>query len=302
MDTPATLQETAAIHYWNRKEARQEEEAVYGENWIRWIYGTFPGQKLADHLLSRKFLSQLYGKYQSSQLSQHKIAPFIQEFKIPMEEFEKQTYQNFNEFFIRKFKPEARTFTAISQEFPAFCEARYLAYEQVHETQTFPVKGQYLSPAALLGDVTRARPFEGGPLLLARLCPTDYHRFHFPDEGRILETYSIPGSLQSVNPLALKYKNEIFVTNERQVSIIETKNFGKLAYIEVGALCVGKIVQTHTASSFKRGEEKGYFLFGGSTVIVLGEKGMWKPDADLLQKTQQNQETLVQLGERIGSR
>ena len=112
----------------------------------------------------------------------------------------------------------------------------------------------------------------------------------------------MPGRFHSVNPLALEFRGDIFATNERQVSLLETKNFGKLAYVEVGAVCVGLIVQTHpTEGSFKRGEEKGYFLFGASTVIVLGEKGKWKPSSDILEQTALGRETLVRLGSEVAS-
>jgi phosphatidylserine decarboxylase len=103
-----------------------------------------------------------------------------------------------------------------------------------------------------------------------------------------------------VNPLALKYKNQIFINNERHVSLLQTENFGKIAYIEVGAIMVGKIVQTHRWNKpFMRGEEKGYFLFGGSTVIVLGEKGAWKPSADIVKNTNDGIETYLQLGQEV---
>lgn len=140
-------------------------------------------------------------------------------------------------------------------------------------------------------------------MLLARLCPVDYHRFHFPDGGRVRESYHVSGRLHSVNPAALKYRGDIFATNERQVSLFESLHFGRLALIEVGALCVGKIVQTYEGSeAVRRGQEKGYFLFGGSTVIVLGEKGAWSPDADILEKTEQGLETWVKLGEGLAGR
>jgi phosphatidylserine decarboxylase len=290
---------TSTIRYWNRKEKCEETEQVYGDSLIKWVYGTGTGQRLAEGVLSKAFLSRWYGYYQGSSLSKHKVRPFIQEFRIPMEEYEDPGFGSFNDFFIRKFRPGARTFTQNSKELSAFSEARYFAYEKIASEQKFPVKGKSLSASGLMGDEEKAKPFVGGPLLLARLCPTDYHRFHFPDDGRVLETYSIHGQLHSVNPAALKYKEEIFITNERQVSILETKNFGKLAYIEVGALCVGKIVQTYRSPEFKRGDEKGYFLFGGSTVIVLGEPGKWTPDADLVNNTQRGMETLVRLGESV---
>lgn len=290
------------IVFWNKKLKREEVEQVYGDSLLRWAYGTRTGQVLTDHILSKPFLSKIYGAYQSSRLSQHKISPFIQEFKIPMDEYEDENFESFNDFFIRKFRAGARPFDQNPKSMPAFAEARYFAYEKITEEQTFPVKGVGLSAAGLLNSEEKAKDFIGGPLLLARLCPVDYHRFHFPDSGKLLEEpYSIAGALHSVNPVALKYKQEIFLTNERQVSILETEHFGKLAYIEVGALCVGKIVQTFSGSQFQRGQEKGYFLFGGSTVIVLGQPGRWKPDADVLAQTAQGRETLVRLGEKIAS-
>jgi phosphatidylserine decarboxylase len=291
----------APIVFWNRKENREEVEKVYGDVALQWVYGTRPGQVLADQVLSRGFVSQIYGAYQSSKLSRHKIAPFIRNFQIPMDEYVDDGFRSFNDFFIRKFRPGARVFTQKASEFPAFAEARYYAYENITQDQKFPIKGTALSAAGLLGNAEKAKQFEGGPVLLARLCPTDYHRFHFPDDGKILESYPMQGRLHSVNPLALQYNEEIFMTNERYVSLLQTKNFGLLAYIEVGALCVGRIVQTFSSTQFSRGQEKGYFLFGGSTVIVLGQPGTWKPDSDLVEQTAKGRESLVRLGEKVAT-
>jgi phosphatidylserine decarboxylase len=290
------------IRYWNREKNAEEVEAVYGEAVVGWLYGTPVGQKLADGILSRPFASRLYGAYQASSASRHKVRPFIHKFQIPMDEYENREFQSFNEFFIRKFRKGARQFESAPNRMPAFCEARYFAFDRIDPSLQFPVKGQWLTARAVLEDEKLAAPFEMGPMLLARLCPTDYHRFHFPDDGKIVEERRLAGKLHSVNPLALRYKGEILATNERHVSILETKNFGRLAYVEVGALCVGKIVQTHKKSpEFKRGDEKGYFLFGASTVIVFGEPGKWKPDADLLEQTSNKRETLIKLGQSIAS-
>ena len=184
---------------------------------------------------------------------------------------------------------------------PAPVEGRYLAYAATTSDQNFEVKGRSLGLAALLGSEEEAKAFVGGPLLLARLSPMDYHRFHYPDEGMTLKQVTISGKLNSVSPFAFQQKPKIYLENERRVSILETKHFGRLAYIEVGALCVGKIVQTHDPRlPFSRGEEKGYFQFGGSTVIVLGQPGTWVPDPDLLSQTDIGRETLVRLGSQVG--
>jgi phosphatidylserine decarboxylase len=278
-----------------------ETELVYGDAWIRRLYGTPSGQTITEHFLSSHLVSRLYGAYQSSPMSRSKIWPFVEDFRIPMNEYEETQFKSFNDFFIRRFKPGARSFETTPSRMPAFAEARYFAFDHVTPDQKLPVKGRLLSPELLLKRPSLAKDFDQGPVLIARLCPVDYHRFHYPDDGTTLESYRIHGKLHSVNPLALKYKGEIFSTNERHVSILETRNFGKIAYIEVGALCVGKIVQTHTASTFARGDEKGYFLFGASTVIVLGQRGAWKPDADLLEKSNAGVETWVKLGEAIAS-
>jgi phosphatidylserine decarboxylase len=230
-----------------------------------------------------------------------KIPGFVEKFRIPMEDYVEPAggFASFNDFFIREFRPGRRPIEPAPNRLAAFAEARYYGWASVRDEQEFPVKGAYLSARALLGGVGRYQDFSGGPLLLARLCPVDYHRFHFPDDGRVLESGRVAGRYHSVNPVALHRHPDILATNERQVSILETRHFGRLAYIEVGAMMVGKIAQTYAGESFARGQEKGYFLFGGSTVIVLGQPGAWAPDADILKHTGERREVLVRLGEGI---
>ena len=213
---------------------------------------------------------------------------------------ESDPYSSFNQFFIRRFKEGRRPFSNNGDDFCSPCEARYYAYDSLADDDEIPVKGSLWNASALLRNDTLAKDFEGGPALLARLCPVDYHRFHFPDAGKITEDYAVSGAFHSVNPIALKANQHIFKDNERYVSILETENFGKLAYVEVGAMMVGKIVQSHVEKSFKKGDEKGYFLFGGSTVIVFGQKGKWSPSTDILENTKNGIETYVKLGATIG--
>lgn len=290
------------IVIWNRAAQREETEQIYGERFIRLLYGSLGGRRASEVFLTRPSFSKVYGAFQSLPTSRRKIAPFIRDYAIPMNEYEEKDWKSFNDFFIRRFKPGMRAFAAEQKHMPACAEGRYFGYEKTDLGQAFPVKGTNLSPTLLLGGAEKAMPFIGGPAFIARLCPVDYHRYHYPDSGKTLEQYSLHGKLHSVNPIALAADPEIFVTNERQVAILETKNFGKLAYIEVGAMCVGKIVQSHPVDRpFERGDEKGYFLFGGSTVVLLGEPGRWKPDAEILEKTKAGIETYVKLGEKVAS-
>jgi phosphatidylserine decarboxylase len=290
---------TLEIPYFNRDTGQIESEKVYGGGAVRFAYSTLIGKALGA-IISSRCLSRLYGRLQDSAGSRKKIEPFIENFQIPMQHYENPGYKSFNDFFIRRFKPGMRPVVGEKDRLAAFAEARYLAWESIKDEQTFPVKGVHLSATALLGSEEKAKPFIGGPLLIARLCPVDYHRYHYPDDGTTLDSYPIHGSYHSVNPIALEHRSDLFISNERRVSLLQTNHFGKLAFIEVGATMVGKIIQTHDESKpFVKGAEKGYFLFGGSTVILIGEPGRWKPDDDLLAKTEEQMEVLIQLGDGI---
>jgi phosphatidylserine decarboxylase len=299
------------IKFFNRVTGKMDHEIVYGDKFIEWLYESNSGKALTP-LICKAPLSKLYGTLQDLSLSQRKVGPFIKKFQIKMEDYipedgrtEKAPYSTFNQFFIRRFRPGKRPIVENPSEMSAFSEARYFGYESVHDDESVPVKGHNLKPKALIANSKWEKTFEDGPLLLARLCPVDYHRYHYPDDGFIVDNYRVNGLYHSVNPLALKSKEDILITNERHVTIIDTINFGKLAYIEVGAICVGKIVQSlplDKGRSFGRGEEKGYFLFGGSTVIVIGEKGKWKPSADILDNTKKGFETYLHLGMTVANK
>jgi len=290
------------IIYWDRQEKIEKIEKIVGEKTIKWIYQSKLGRFFLEKIFLKSLFNWVFGIYQSSWFSRFQIPFFVRSYQIPIQEYEQRRFYSFNDFFSRRFKFHARRFVQEAHQFPACAEGRYLAWKASHLKEKFLIKGIKLDLQSLLGCEKRALPFLGGAILIARLCPVDYHRFHFPDEGEILERYALKGSLHSVNPFALNYKNDIFMVNERQVSILKTKNFGKLAYIEVGALLVGKIIQTYSQSYFQRGQEKGYFLFGASTVVILGEPGLWTPSLDLLEQTHRGKETLVRLGEEVGLR
>ena len=251
--------------------------------------------------------SRFYGWLQDRPRSRRKVKPFIEKFDINMSDFlaeegrsDADPYSSFNAFFTRRVTDSARPF-AQGKVFPAPCDARYFAYESLDDAVSIPVKGSFFKASALLNHPKWNEVFDKGPGFIARLCPVDYHRFHFPDAGRVLDSWRIAGALHSVNPWALAFREDIFMINEREVTILETEQFGKLAYVEVGATCVGKIQQTHHAETFERGDEKGMFLFGGSTVIVLGERGKWAPDERILTHTKEGVEAYLKMGQAVGA-
>lgn len=302
------LSQAMDINYYNREKKKIEVEKVYGDKAVKWLYNSMLG-KLLSPIVAGSTISKLYGALQSSSISQRKIKPFIEDFHIDMEDYLPQIghsfddgpgYDDFNHFFIRRFKDGKRRFPQEPTFLGAPSEARYFAYEKIDESEKIPVKGKFLTPRALINNIKWNDTFKDGPLLLARLCPVDYHRFHFPDKGVVLDEFTNHGELHSVNPIALKKRPDIFARNERQVTIIDTECFGKMAYIEIGATMVGKIVQNYEGPNFKRGQEKGYFLFGGSTVVIIGEKGKWLPDNDLLDYTKKGMETYLKLGAHLG--
>ena len=184
----------------------------------------------------------------------------------------------------------------------AFAEARYFAWDRLETDQQFPVKGFSLSAQHILGNAERARPYIGGPVVLARLSPLDYHHVHYPDDGRTLDHDRQGRRLWTVNWRALLSKQDILFRNERHVNVLETRNFGRLAFVEVGALSVGRIVQVHPLDTpFRRGEQKSVFKFGGSAIVVFGEPGRWRPSQDMLEQTKGGVDTLLRLGESVAS-
>lgn len=289
-----------SIRYWSRRNGREEMENVYGGTFVNLLYGSPVSFALTDAFLAGKSLSRLYGALQSTSLTARKVAPFVRQFGIDMSVYEPGPFRSFNDFFIRRFLPEKRSFPKEPGVMGAFAEARYLGFDRLNKETALPIKGLRLFAEDVLGGTPAKERFQHGPCLLARLCPVDYHRYHFPDSGKATHYHVETGKLHSVNPAALERKPNLFLSNERQVTLLKTDHFGLLAYVEVGALCVGRIVQTHPFERpFARGEEKGYFLFGGSTVIVYGEPGAWKPEADILENTLRAREVLVELGQPV---
>ena len=263
-------------------------------------YETRPTRSATAWLQSQPLYDWIVAAVQNTKTSARKVQPFIEKHHIDMSEFEPVNYRSYAQFFTRKFRGGVRHFPSTPTEMGAFAEARYLGWDELAPDQKLPVKGHSLSPERILGDSARARPFIGGPVLLARLSPVDYHRVHYCDEGRTLSDHRIGGRLWTVNWKALQSKPDILFVNERYVSILETRHFGTLAFVEVGAMTVGRIVQVHPLDGpFERGAEKSFFCFGGSAIVVFGEKGRWRPCDDILSCTQKSIETLIRLGDAV---
>ncbi len=280
------------MQLWNRKELVEVPEVGIGA--IRFVYGTVVGRLLAKGILCRKFVSDLYGLWQRSPLSRSKVKKFMEEYQISAEDCTEQDFPNFNAFFTRQ-RRSVEDHTA-PHELPAIADSKLSALP-IGRNSRFTVKGVDYTLAELLEDETLARGYEGGLCLIFRLSPEDYHRYAFPDRGTAEDTREIKGVLHTVNPIAGSMG--VYRRNSRHYTVLHTEHFGEMIQMEVGAMLVGKI-RNHGHRSFRKLEEKGYFEYGGSTVILLCSKDRVKPDRDILDYSAKGIETKVRLGERIG--
>ena len=275
---------------------------------MRALHGTRAGRLASALWVARPSASRLYARLRATgPASARAIAPFIQRHDIGMSEFvvPEGGYTSFDDFFVRAFCPGARPFDPSPDTLAAPAEARVCAWQSADDIDTFYVKRQHLTPSAILDDKALAARFEGGPIVLLRLAPQDYHRFHYPDGATLTSTRRIPGPLYSVHPIALSLwrSGEAMCLNERHVSVLHTDHLGALAMVEVGAITVGRILQHHTPGArVERGQEKGMFRYGGSSIVLFGERGAWRPDDEIVARTKQGVETLVRLGTPIGRR
>jgi phosphatidylserine decarboxylase len=289
------------IRFYNRYTSSMETEQVYGEAFLKWAYGN-PFGKLALHsFVKRPAFSRWYGHRMDKPQSRKKVAPFIQDYAMDVSEFadDPKSYATFNEFFYRKLRKEARPIAAGPAVFPA--DGRHLGFQNVAEAKGVFVKGQQFDIDSLVDDREISKRYRHGSLVLSRLCPVDYHRFHFPVSGTASESRLINGPLFSVSPIALARQLSYLWENKRTVTEIKTDRMGNVLMLEIGATCVGSILQTYSANSYiNKGDEKGYFAFGGSSTITLFEPDAVKLADDLLENSSQQIETYARMGDSMG--
>ena len=292
------------VLFFNRYTNQIETEKIYGESSIRWIYNTPLGNLTLNALLKRACFSKLYGLLMSAPLSKRKVIPFIEKYHVDPSGFQKQPNQftSFNDFFYRKLKPSARPIdpNPLHAVFPA--DGRHLGFQDISKISGVFVKNQSFDIPTLLGSLDLTQKFKNGTLILSRLCPTDYHRFHFPIQGTPKSPSLINGFLNSVNPIALRKNINILFQNKRVITSIHSDIFGHVLMIEVGATCVGSIIQTFSPNSLiSKGTEKGFFKFGGSSTILLFQQNKIKLADDLVHHSNNNMELYAKVGDFLGA-
>lgn len=278
-------------------------EEVLGDRWLRLAYRP-PLRPLCSALcFGRPWLSRLLGWYCDTRWSRGKILPTIQALGIDEREFRAPaaSFRSFNEFFARRLREGARPFDPSPTVLCSAADCRMLAYSDLRGDECVPVKGKSFTIRDLLADPQgESECFREGTVVVARLCPADYHRFHYPAGGRRERAWSVPGRVDSVHPVALALGLPVLTENVRCVALLELDVFGRAAFVEVGAFGVARIVETHQGETFRKMDEKGYFAFGGSTIIMTFLPGRVDLAEDLVLNTRAGHETLVRAGETIG--
>ena len=266
---------------------------------LRFLYGTLPGRIILKILVSRQ-TSRICGAFLDSGLSRPLIKRFVRKNNIDTDEYYVDDLKSFNDFFTRKIKEDRRQVDTEPSALISPCDGLLSAYRITDDT-VLPVKQSSYTVSSLLGGDPIAEKYQNGICLVFRLCVDHYHRYCYIDSGTKGDNIFIPGKLHTVRPIALE-KHPVFVENCREYTVVKTDNFGDIVQMEVGAMLVGKIKNHHGVKKVKRGEEKGMFLYGGSTVIVLLENGKARLSEEVFIAAQNSAEIPVKMGQKIGEK
>lgn len=279
-----------AIEIFNSETGKIEIEQVCSEGFLEWLYTSNPFAQIALFaIFKRAFFSNLFGAWADSKFSRNYALNFIKNFKLDTSEFLKspEEFKTFNEFFTRELKRDARPVSQDKSDllFPA--DARHLAFENLSLENSFYIKNRKFNLAKFLGDENLAKRFENGSMMISRLCPTDYHRYHWNVSGKIVARRKIGGVLYSVSPIALRKNLDYLLENKRVLTLVELENGAMCASVEIGATNVGSITHLNkVGDDVQRGDCKGYFSFGGSCTVSIFEKGCVKFNDDILEYSQ----------------
>ncbi len=278
---------------YDRRTDTYEEIVQYGAGKLAFLYNNPLGRLLLGIAVS-PFVSNVYAWKNSRKSSAKKIPGFIKEHNIDMSDYEDREYKSFTDFFTRKIRYGKRPVDMAPEALISPADSKLLVYE-IEKDTTLRIKGRTYTADEILGDSENAKEFAGGYALVFRLTVDDYHRFCYPDRGCLISRRLIKGKLHTVSPVSKDHK--IYMENTRSVNLLKTENFGTVAYIEVGAMLIGRIVDNGT-DVFEKGQEKGYFEPGGSTVVILVKNV--EIDKDIMEQSASGIETKVRYGERIG--
>jgi len=298
-----TAQRGQVVELYDRSTKSCQHEQVFQQSFMDFFYGQSRlGRLLCELIIKRAWFSRLYGYWHARPASKNKIGPFIEQYQIDVDEIERapEDYQSFDDFFCRSLKPNARLINHSPRALISIADARLLAFKIKQDT-VYPIKGLAFSLPDLLPGFSAVDEFLDGDCLIFRLAPCDYHRFVYLDAGVQQLVHKIDGYLHSVNPLSLRRNLPVFTGNFREYCVIDTNSFGQVLHLDIGALTVGRIQQHQPQGGpCLKGQEKGFFRIGGSTVMLLFKPNQIVLDQDIAEQSALGIETIVKLGEKIG--
>ncbi|GMG19979.1 unnamed protein product [Ambrosiozyma monospora] len=286
----------------------EEKMSVYVRLGIKLLYRSFKTNRNSERVKSiLKSQSFKQGAKFDDPASASRIESFVKFYSLDLDEClfnDISQYGSFNEFFYRKLKPGARPVDALNDDkvITSAADCRLSVFPSVEESKKLWIKGTTFTVDKLLGPKFDSRKFIDGSIIIFRLAPQDYHRFHSAVDGTIKRIHKIEGEYYTVNPMAIRSSLDVYGENVRVIIEIATENLGTVMMVCVGAMMVGSTVLTaNEGDHIKKGDEVGYFKFGGSTVLLLFESGRIVFDNDVLENsTKKGVETLVRVGMSIG--
>jgi phosphatidylserine decarboxylase len=287
------------IRYIERESGTQKTEQVPGGNMLKFLYGSPLGRLTLSILIKRKIFSAIGGWFMNTKYSAKRVMPFVKQYGINLDEYyvPEKGFKHFNDFFYRKIKPECRV---ISEQVASPADGKILVFPVLSDIPKFFIKGSEFDLNTFLQNKELSDKYRKGSMAIIRLAPPDYHRFHFPVGGEVGNITKIKGAYYSVSPLALRKNLQIFLENKRELCQVKSDNHGDVLIVDVGATLTGSIIQTFDENSqIAKGQEKGYFAFGGSTTVLFFENKKVQFDPDLVANTLNGFETTIKMGEQI---
>ena len=284
------------IKVYDRKKGDFYVEDEHGKESLETLYNTVYGRVLLKMFFANRVYSRLVAVGEKSALSSGKIESFIEKYNISMNEYENRVFRSFDEFFTRKKKKEYLRVDEDKKALIAPCDGKLQVFK-IDDALRLKVKGSMYNLAELLEDEKIVERYRGGTCLVYRLSVDDYHRYCHIDNGKPILNRFIKGKLHTVRPIAKRYN--VFKENQREYVVLNTENLGEIIYMEVGAIQIGKI-NNHKLRKFKKGQEKGYFSHGASTIVIILQDGQVKLDDVILEMSRKNIEVKVSYGEKVG--
>lgn len=279
------------------RERYSDKNIITESSWaLNFFYGTHLGRLLLKPFVT-KTTANLVAKFMNSKLSKCMIKRFVNKNDINVYEYDDRKYNSYNDFFTRKVIDTKRPINTTKDVLISPCDSKLMAYD-IDNNLVMRIKDAYYDINSLVNNDI-LEEYKGGKALVFRLSTDNYHRYCYIDSGSKGKNNHIKGVYHTVQPISLKHYN-FYKTNTREWTVLNTNNFGKVIQVEVGAMLIGRIVNNHETYIYKKGEEKGYFEFGGSTIVMLFKKGTIRLDDDIYENSKQNIETIVSYGERIG--